>query len=134
MFDHIKDKRGAERRRALAPARLVVQGPDGMSGELRGDLLDISEGGASLEISNADEPLVQVLRQQELTGTLHVLLPDGEEVVELPMETVWLVEYIFGGHHRLAVGMRTDGSEAAQAVALRLLQTLPVQPEDNTLS
>lgn len=134
MHPKSDDKRVSQRRRALAPARFVPTGADSGQGEVMGDLMDVSEGGAAMEISSLDAPLVRHLREREVAGILHVLLPDGETVVELAVATVWLVEHAFGRNHRLMVGVRTDGSAASQAGAARLVEAFPPSPDDATVS
>lgn len=134
MHPKSDNKRAQERRSALAPARLVPTGADSGSGEVLGDLMDVSDGGAAMEIANPDAPLSRQLREREVSGVLHVLLPDGDTVVEMAVRTVWLVEHAFGSNHRLMVGMRIDGSPASLAAAQRLVESFPPPPDDSTVS
>ena len=135
MERYTVQKRHAERRPALAPARLVVKGGGGTSDlELMGDVVDISLGGAAMEISDAKNPLMQSLRERDLKGELHVLMPDGKQVITIPTETVWVIEHVFGAIHRMIVGLRNDGSEAAQQASASLIAALPGQVEDPTIS
>ena len=135
MDRYTAQKRHAERRPALAPARLVIKGEGPASGqELVGDVVDISLGGAAMEISDVDNPLMKILRQHDLKGELHVLMPDGNQVITIPAETVWVVEHIFGAINRMIVGLRNDGTEAARQASAALIASLPEQMEDTTIS
>ena len=135
MDRYTVQKRHAERRPALAPARLVIKGEGPASGqELVGDVVDISLGGAAMEISDVDNPLMKILRQHDLKGELHVLMPDGNQVITIPAETVWVVEHIFGAINRMIVGLRNDGTEAARQASAALIASLPEQMEDTTIS
>jgi|GEM_PF-6437469 len=123
-------KRQTERRPALAPARLVVterNGDNVSEQELMGDVVDVSLGGAAMEISDANNPLLKVLRERDLKGELHVLMPDGNQVLTIPAETVWVVE-------RMIVGLRNDGSAVARQASATLIAALPDQVEDTTIS
>ena len=135
MDRYTVQKRHAERRPALAPARLVVKESGDISDqELMGDVVDISLGGAAMEISDATNPLMKVLRQRDLKGELHVLMPDGQQVITISVETVWVVEHIFGAINRMIVGLRNDGSQAARQASASLIASLPEQVEDTTIS
>ena len=130
-------KRQTERRPALAPARLVVterNGDNVSEQELMGDVVDVSLGGAAMEISDANSPLLKVLRERDLKGELHVLMPDGNQVLTIPAETVWVVEHMFGAIHRMIVGLRNDGSAVARQASATLIAALPDQVEDTTIS
>ena len=135
MERYTVQKRHTERRPALAPARLVVkEGGEISDQELMGDVVDVSLGGAALEISDATNPLMEVLRARDLKGELHVLMPDGKQVLIIPAETVWVVEHLFGSIHRMIVGLRNDGSQAARQASASLIAALPEHVEDTTIS
>jgi hypothetical protein len=122
------------RKSAAAPARLDVACPGEPPQELLGDLLDVSEGGASMDVTTRQSPVLDRLRTGNLSGRLHVLLPDGVNVTDFAVETVWLVEHSFGSIQRFILGMRILPGEESRGQVRQLLETLPDLPDDTTQS
>ncbi len=120
------------RKAAAAPARLDVAGPGEPPVELLGDLLDVSEGGASMDVTTRKSPVLDRLRTDNLSGRLHVLLPDGVNVADFTVETVWFVEHSFGSIQRFILGMRILPDADTKRQVGQLLDSLPNLPDDTT--
>jgi hypothetical protein len=127
-----ESRRKLRRKPAAAPARLCFDSPPAPDEELHGEMLDLSDGGAAIEILTRDRPTVDMLRRGNLAGAMTVMLPDGEQTAEMRVETVWAVEHAFGGIERFLIGVRFGDDGATRAAAGRMMDVFPEPPDDAT--
>jgi len=125
-------RRKLHRKPATAPTRLCFDSPPAPDEELHGEMVDLSDGGAAIEILTRDRETVDVLRRENLAGSVTVLLPDGVQTAQVRVETVWAVEHAFGGIERFLVGVRFGDDAATRTAAAMLMDTFPEPPDDTT--
>lgn len=92
-----------------------------------GELVDISEGGAGLEMEDSRDTIERV-QQLQLTGELTLQLPDAGDMETLPVQSVWVEKREPATDSRLRAGFRFAGSPDTIDRIRKLISLLPMRP------
>lgn len=115
-----------ERKPVSIPVQIDFDMESLKSEPLLGQLCDISEGGAGVEIDLGLLPISCYLAEKELSGRLTVLIPDSAKAETLQVQTVWAKTH--GGPPALRVGLRfLRAPEVTQRVR-EVMRCLPLRP------
>ena len=92
-----------------------------------GELVDISEGGAGLEVDDTPEAMERIHGLQ-LTGELTLQLPDAGAMETLAVQSVWVEKHEPTTDSRVRAGFRFSSHPDAIDRIRKLISLLPQRP------